>query len=62
MKMREIMNFIYSMSDSQGFYSRLWFTLCTMEQNDPERFKEISRVLEEQNFKDPVDLVLYLES
>jgi len=61
MTMTEIKNLIYSLSDSQGFYSRLWFALCTMEQNDPKAYARVKDEWEAKNFNDPVDFILYIE-
>ena len=47
----EILNTIKSLAKSQGFYGRL------LEQLNNETLE----YLEEQGFKDPVDLILFLE-
>lgn len=49
----DILNTIKSLSKSQGFYCRL---LEQIQDND-----EALEYLEQQNFKDPVDLILFLE-
>jgi hypothetical protein len=51
MNKKEILNFLTEMSRSQGFYGRVLRDL-TIEQLD---------YLEKQNFKEPLDLVLFLE-
>lgn len=58
MNKQEILNSIKSLASSQGFYGRLYEQL-TDESEDSERFLS---ELEAQNFKDSVDLILYLES
>lgn len=58
MNRKEILNAISNLSSSQGFYGRLYEQL-TNESEDSERFLS---ELEAQNFKDSVDLILYLES
>jgi hypothetical protein len=61
MKINEILNVLYNLSNSCGEYSRLWFNLCTMRENDPARFRELMEDLESRDIKDPVDLILLLE-
>ena len=53
MKKDDILKSIESLSYSQGFYGRV---LNCIEENP-----EILNELENQNFKDVVDMVLYLE-
>ena len=57
----EIENTIKVLASSQGFYSRMWATMMNMRENEPERYDEVMAELEAQNFKDEVDLVLFLE-
>ena len=58
MKKKEILNAIRSLAASQGFYSRL---LISLSSNEPDSVAYLE-YLEEQNFKDIVDLVMFLES
>lgn len=58
----EIMDNIRTLASSQGFYSRLYSSLCDMRDNDPEEFDRNMTILEEQNFGDAVDLVMFLET
>ena len=58
MKKKEILNAIKSLAASQGFYSRL---LISLSSNEPDSVAYLE-YLEEQNFKDVVDLVMFLES
>lgn len=58
MKKKEILNAIRSLAASQGFYSRL---LISLSSNEPDSVAYLE-YLEEQNFKDVVDLVMFLES
>lgn len=62
MNREEIMADIRSLANSQGFYSRLYRNLMAAKENDPESYEDFMCELEEQNFKDSVDLVLYLET
>lgn len=54
MNKAEILTAIKDLSHSQGFYGRL---LEAIEENDA-----ILQQLEEQNFKDTVDMILWLEA
>ena len=59
--MDEIMNFIGEMSYHQGFYGRLYRDIKELEKNDEESYARLVEELESQNFKDNLDLVMYLE-
>lgn len=54
MNKEQILDAIYSLAHSQGFYGRLYEAI----QEDDSILEE----LESQNFSDVVDLVLYLET
>lgn len=58
----EIMDAIKMLASSQGFYSRMYSGLCEMRDNDPDEYDQIMTQLEEQNFKDAVDMVMFFES
>lgn len=58
----EIMNAIKMLASSQGFYSRMYSNLCEMRDNDPDEFYRNMTILEEQNFGDAVDMVMFFES
>lgn len=57
MTRNEIINTIESLAKSQGFYSGLYLFL---KENSKES-EEYLFMLENKNFKDPVDLIMYLE-
>ena len=59
MNRNEIRNTIETLAKSQGFYGRV---LNTIDETEPEKQEKIWDELEAQNFKDPVDLVMYFES
>lgn len=59
MNREQILSAITELAKSQGFYCRLLHAIYSASEEDREEF--LSR-LEAQNFKDVVDLVLYLES
>ena len=58
MKREEIMETIKSLASSQGFYGRLYRKLMEL---DEEKYNEVMTELESQNFKDGVDLIMYIE-
>lgn len=57
----EIMDAIKMLASSQGFYSRMYSSLCEMRDNDPDEFDRNMTILEEQNFGDAVDMVMFFE-
>ena len=61
MKYEEIKEVIKSLASSQGFYGRQLRFLEEIEKNE-EQFEEVKKVLEEQNFKEPLDIVMWFES
>lgn len=61
MKIEDILNAIQDLAQSQGFYGRLLRDLLEIRDTDKERWQEIVDLLEAQNFKTTLDLVLYLE-
>ena len=59
MNREEIFATFKSLARSQGFYGRLLQSLLESDEEDRDSFMES---LVEQKFKDPVDLVMYLET
>ena len=57
MKREEIKKLFIELSKSQGFYGRLLKLLSLDEKNENRFYKE----LEEKNFKNSVDLILFIE-
>lgn len=58
MNREEILETIRSLAESQGFYGRL-VKILESDELDALAYLEL---LEEQNFKDPIDLILFIES
>lgn len=56
-----ILHFIYNLSQSQGFYSRLYNILMELKDECIEDYNEIMDNLENQKFKDVLDIVFYFE-
>lgn len=58
----EILDTIQSLSHSQGFYCRIYDAIKELERNDPEQYELFMENLVAQDFKDPVDVVLFFET
>lgn len=58
MERNEILKAIKSLAASQGFYGRLYNKLI----DGSDASEEILNKLEEQNFSDVVDMIMWLES
>lgn len=56
------MEVFIELSKSQGLYSRLVNQLLDLRDNDPMAYNDYMTELESHNFKDVVDLILYIES
>lgn len=54
MNKEEIMDVIKALAHSQGYYSRLYDTL--------KEHPEVLEFLEKQNFKKPIDIIMFLEN
>lgn len=61
MKMNAIMDTIKELSQSQGFYGRLLANILAIKEKSPSAYDLLTEELEGQNFKDPVDMILYFE-
>lgn len=61
MDRNDILNVFAEFAQSQGFYGRLLRDLMEMKEYEPESYEEVMTSLEEQNFKTPLDLILYIE-
>ena len=61
MKIEQILEIILELSYSQGFYGRLYADLMDIKDTDEIAWSSIVETLEAQDFKEPLDLILYLE-
>lgn len=52
---------IKQLAKGQGSYGRLDARLDELQAEDPNKYDEVMQELDAQNFKDIVDLVMYLE-
>ena len=57
----QVVDVIEMLSYSQGFYGRLLEEIMYIEENDPVKFEVFKTVIEKQEFKDPVDVVMFFE-
>ena len=61
MCIEEIMDVIKGLAMSQGFYGRLLRALEELKNEDVHKYQDVVLELEGQNFKDPIDVVMYFE-
>ena len=62
MKRDEIIQFISQLSMSQGFYGRILARINELKRRDYDAYEDIMTKLENQNFRDSIDLVMFFES
>lgn len=58
MKFEDIMDLIEGLARCQGYYGRLLEAIHNLDEEDLESVKQ---EWEAQNFKEPVDFILYME-
>lgn len=61
MKMDDIMEVIEGLARSTGSYGRLLIELRELEEYDPQGWEDLKAEWEAKEFKDPLDLIFYLE-
>jgi hypothetical protein len=57
----QILQEIKSLAMSQGSYGRLYHQLMVMKDQEEDAYEECMTTLENQNFKDALDMVYYFE-
>lgn len=57
----QVVDVIEMLSYSQGFYGRLLEEILYIEENEPDKYAVFKEIIEKQEFKDPVDVVLFFE-
>jgi len=62
MNREQILKTIAGLARSKGFYGRLLISLSNLKSNDPEKYEKAMSELEAKNFKDELELILYLEA
>lgn len=61
LKRDDILKTFEGLSRSQGFYGRLLRQLYDMRENDPDEYERYMQELEDQEFKDELELIMYIE-
>lgn len=62
MSRKQILDTIKDLSRSQGLYSRIYEAIQSLREDDPDQYDQFMNHLVNQQFKDPVDLVLFFEA
>lgn len=57
----KVIEVVQMLSHSQGFYGRLLEEINYIQEYEPEKFETFKQVVEEQEFTNPVDVVLFFE-
>ena len=57
----QVIEVVQMLSRSQGFYGRLLEQILYLKEYEPENFETFKYVIEEQDFNDPLDVVLFFE-
>ena len=61
MKREEILRLFRSLSCGNGYYGRLAKDLEELKEINPKSYEDIMTDLENQNFQNPLDVVLFVE-
>lgn len=61
LNIEEVVEVVEMLSYSQGFYGRLLEEILYIEENEPDKYEVFKNIIEKQEFKDPVDVVLFFE-
>lgn len=61
LKRDDILNIFEGLSHSQGRYGRMLRDLYEMREEEPEEYDKYMIELENKEFTDPLDLIIYLE-
>lgn len=62
LKMNDILDIIADLAKGQGFYGRLLERLLELQEEGGENWENVVETFERQNFRDTLDLVLFLEA
>lgn len=62
MSWREVIDVIKMLAHSQGFYGRLLRSIEEQYEEDYENWEAFMQYLEEQKFKDALDVVMFFET
>ena len=58
----DILNVFREFAQSQGFYGRLLRDLAELEEYEPDAYEEFMQNLKAQDFRTPLDVILYIET
>lgn len=61
MKIDEILNLFRNLAMSQGFYGRLLANIEELKKNDEESYDNFVSMMENKNFQNPLDVILFVE-
>ena len=57
----QVIEVIEMLSHSQGFYGRLLRDIMYIKENEPEKFEDFKFIIEQKEFTNPVDVVMFFE-
>lgn len=57
----QVVEVIEMLSYSQGYYGRLLEEIVYMEENEPEKYEWFKWFIEEKEFQNPIDVVMFFE-
>ena len=57
----DVVNVIEMLADSQGLYGRLLEEILYIEENEPDKYEVFKGFIEKQEFKHPIDVILFFE-
>lgn len=57
----DVLNVLSELSHSQGFYGRLLRDIYELMEYEPERFDMFVEEIENADFRNPLDVVMYFE-
>lgn len=57
----DVLNVLSELSQSQGFYGRLLRDIYELMEYEPERFDMFVEEIENADFRNPLDVVMYFE-
>lgn len=57
----DVIEVVQMLSNSQGFYGRLLEKIEFIRHYEPEEFEKLVKIVEEQKFTEPLDVVLFFE-
>lgn len=61
MDVYQVIGWIKMLAQSQGFYGRLLDEIMYIKDYEPDEFEVFKDLIEQQEFKNPVDVVLFFE-